>query len=296
LGGPGLNTRIDGFVPAPTDVMLVGRAVVTDGYFGAMEIPLVEGRDIATTDVAGSESVAVVNQAFARRFWPGVTAVVGRRLDQGDGWARVVGVARDSVLTSLTDAPPPLVYRPFGQVIPDTLTLHVRSRVDPLGLTDVVRRTLAAVHPDLPALDPVLLSDAMTSGTFVQSVGSAVFAAFGLVALLIAATGLFGVMASHVAERRRELAIAIALGASPRRVVATIVAPAAWLLVAGLAAGAALAVAVGLVLGSRMAGTRLDVAILGTGAVVLVAVAAVTALWPAWRAIRIDPMAVLRTQ
>jgi hypothetical protein len=239
--------------------------------------------------------VAIVNQAFVRRFWP-ERSVVGLRIDQGDGWARVVGVARDSALTALTESPPPLVYRPFGQVMPDALTWHVRSQADPLVLTEPVRRALASAHADLPALDPLLLSESMASGTFVQSVGAAVFAVFGLVAVLIAATGLFGVMASYVAERRRELAIAVALGATPRRVVATVTAPALRLLATGLAAGGGLAAASAALLSSRVSGARLDVVTLAAGVAVLIAVAIVTAAWPAWRAVRIDPIAALRAQ
>lgn len=294
-GPPGLNTSVDRYTPAPNEAMLIGRAVVTDGYFETMEIPLAQGRTFSAGDRAATEPVVIVNEAFVRRFWPS-QPVLGLRIDQGDGWARVVGVVRDSVITSLTESPPAVVYRPFGQVMPDGLVWHVRSRSDPRLLAEPVRRALASAHADMPALDPLLLSEAMTSGTFVQSVGSAVFAVFGAVAVLIAAIGLFGVMASYVAERRRELAIAVALGASHRRVVVTVVVPALRLLGLGVLVGAALAVAGATVLSSRVSGARLDISTLVGGVTLLACVSVLTALWPAWRAMRIDPLTVLRAQ
>lgn len=294
-GPPGLNTRVDGYTPAPNDAMLIGRVAVTDGYFETMDIPLAEGRLFSASDRMRTEPVAIVNQAFVRRFRPSQSGL-GLRVDQGDGWSRVVGVVQDSVVTSLTESPPALIYRPFGQVMPDGLVWHVRSGADPRLLVEPVRRALASAHPDLPALDPLLLSEAMTSGTFVQGVGSAVFAVFGVVAVLIAATGLFGVMAGYVAERRRELAIAVALGASPRRVIATVTAPALNLLVVGLVIGGGLAMATAAVLANRITGARLDLLTLASGIALLVLVALGTSVWPAWRAVRIDPLAALRSQ
>jgi predicted permease len=297
-GPPGLHTRVEGYVPAPDEFMFVGRNVVGDGYFETMEIPLVEGRAPARGDVVSGHRVAVVNAAFVRRFWPGQSGV-GRRIDQGDGWVQILGVARDSIVDSLTEPPRPLVYVPFGQVAPDALTFHLRVRpgTDPLLLVHPLRRVLAAVNADLPALDPGTLASHMEAGTFVQSVGASVFAVFGLLALAIAAAGLYGVVAAYVAERRREIAISVALGASPRIVASAVLTPALRLTVVGLAIGIVSTSGLSALVRSQVIGVSLlDAWALLSGAALLVLVTLATCAWPAWRAIRLDPSSALRCQ
>jgi len=137
----------------------------------------------------------------------------------------------------------------------------------------------------------------MASGTFVQSVGSAVFGVFGLVALLIASTGLYGVMAGYVVEHRREIAVSVALGATPRIVAAAVVGPPLRLTVIGIIVGTALTLLVSSLVRNQLVGiSPVDVLSLVGAMAALVLVALVTCAWPAWLAIRLDPMAALRSQ
>ena len=295
-GPPEITTRVDGYVPSSTESMSVGRIVITDGYFETMEIPIVEGRSITRADGLSTTPVVFVNEAFVRRFWSGQSAI-GRRIDQGTGWALVAGVVRDSAIDSFTEPPKPLAYYAFGQLTPDALTLHLKSRVEPMGLVLPLRRAMAAVHADLPVLDPRTLVEHMASATFVQSVGSAVFGVFGVVALLIVSTGLYGVMAGYVVERRRDMAVSVALGATPRTIAIAVVGPAVRLTIAGLVIGTALTFLVSSLVRNQLVGiSPLDVLSLLIAMASLMVVTIATCAWPAWRAIHLDPMTIFRSQ
>jgi predicted permease len=296
-GPPGVNTRVEGYAPGPEEAMFVDRATITDRYFETLGIALVEGRRVLATDRADTPRVVVVNEAFVARYWPGRSGL-GRRIDQGDGWAVVAGVVRDSAVDTLTEGPRPLVYHPWTQAPTNALTLHVRTTaVDPLALIEPVRSALASVHADLPALDPGTLADHMRAAVFVQSVGASAFTAFGLIAILVATIGLYGVVAQHLAERRRDVAIMAALGASPRTIAGSVARPALGLTVAGLAAGAGPAVAAGmLVRGQLILVDALDPISMGGSVVTLAVTAVASCAWPVWMAIGTDPRAAMRVE
>lgn len=294
-GPPKVNTRVEGYVPTPNETMLVGRAVVSDGYFETIGIPIPEGRSTTRADRAGGTRVVVVNQAFADRYWPGHSAI-GRRLDQGDGWATVVGVVRNAVVDDLSGPVRALVYHAFGQVTPNAVALHVRSNGNPLLLMRPLQKAFGDTHADLPVLDPRPLAEHMGAATFVQSVGSVVGGVFGLVALLIAGTGLYGLVSTDVVERRRDIAVAIAIGASPRTVLRAAIGPAIRLTAMGLTIGGGVSIAIALLIRNQLNGVAaLDpFAFIGSLGV-LVIVTAVASISPAWRAVRIDPAAILRS-
>jgi predicted permease len=293
---PVADTRIDGYVPAPDESMRTGRIVVSGGYFEALDLPIVDGRALTAADGQDAQPVAVVNQTFAARYWPGARAV-GRRIDQGHGWMVVVGVARDAAYEDLGGPPRPLVYMPYGQQTPDVLTLHVRASKAAGAVVEPIRRALARVHPDLPVLDPGTLADHMGAATVVQSIASAVFGAFGIVALLLSAIGLYGVVAGAVADRRRDIAVSIAMGATPRAAAAAIGGPALRLTLLGLGIGGGLSVGAGLLVRGLLIGVSpVDWASLAATASVLLSVGVLTAIGPAWRAARIDPALALRCE
>lgn len=295
-GPPRVNTRIDGYLPGPDESMFIARASVSDGYFETMEIPIVEGRGLGVADRRGALRAVVVNEAFAARYWPGQRSV-GRQVDQGDGWATVVGVARNAAIDSVKEPPGPIVYHSWSQSASAALTLHVRARTNPLSLVDPVRRQLAAIHADVPALDPGTLADHMHAATFVQSVGASVFSVFGLIALLIATVGLYGVVAQFVAERRRDTAVMIAIGATPATVAREVMKPALRLTIVGVAIGATLAAASAPLIRSQLVGIEgLDVVSLAAGISAIVVAALTSCAWPTWRALRLDPVAAIRSE
>jgi predicted permease len=295
-GPPSLNTQIEGYVPGANESMLIWRASVTAGYFETMEIPILQGRAIGLTDRSEQPRVAVVNEAFVRRYWPGQEAV-GRRLNQGDGWATVVGVARDTAVDSLTEPPRPLVYHPWPQTPSSAPTLHIRTSREPSSLIEPVRHTLAAAHADLPTLDPGTLADHMRAATFVQTVGASVFFVFGAIALLIATIGIHGVVAQHLAERGREIAVRVALGATPGMVTRSVASPALRLTAIGLAIGSVLAGVGTVVLRSQLVGVAaLDTVSVAGSAAILIVAGLVSCAWPTWRALRLDPVEGLRAE
>ena len=295
-GPPRVNTRIDGYVPGPTESMLIGRASVSDDYFETMDIPLAEGRGVTMVDRRGGLRIVVINEAFSARYWPGQSSL-GRQIDQGDGWATIVGVARNSAIDSVTDPRAPLVYYPWTQTTPTGLTLHVRATTDALSLADPVRRRLAAIHEDLPALDPGTLADRMQAATFVQTVGGTIFSVFGVIALLISTVGLAGAAAQFVAERRLDLAVIVALGATPRKVARSVIAPPLRLTLLGILIGALLSSAGALLLRHQLVGLApIDVISIAVAGLLVVVTSVLSCLWPMWRAIRLDPVSVIRAQ
>jgi predicted permease len=293
---PGVQARIDGYVPGPDESMSIPRVAVSDDYFEAMEIPLVAGRHFDTNDRADLDRVAIVNEAFAQRYWRGQNPI-GRRLDQGDGWTVVVGVARDTRWESLTEPVRPLVFRPWTQLPPQTMTLHLRSpAANPLTLVEPLRRELFAAHADLPALEPRSLAQHMRAAFFVQTVGASALTVFGALAGLIAAVGLYGVLAQELAERRREVAVLIALGASPARAAVRYATPVLSLVATGSAVGLGLAVLTGVLVRRQLIGVSpADLPSLLGSAAVLVSVALAACGFPVWRAASANPARALAT-
>jgi len=290
------DVRVDGYASRPNESMSVERVVVGSDYARTMGIPLVAGRDIADGDRAASLPVALVNETFARRFWPHASAL-GQRVDAGHGWATVVGVLRDGKYGSLTEAPQPVAYFPVTQWFQPGLTVHVRTAGDPRALIEPVRGELRRVHVDLPALQPRTLAEHIAASTFVQRTGAAVLGAFGTAALLLSVIGVYGALAAAVAARRRELGIRLALGASVGSVGWTMVRYAARVAAWGVGVGSVLAFAAASLLRNQIAFVSPTDPVSFTGAAALLAagIAAAAAI-PTWRAVRVDPALVLREQ
>ncbi|HKG92893.1 MAG TPA: ADOP family duplicated permease [Gemmatimonadaceae bacterium] len=287
--------RVEGYVPAPDESMTAERASVGPDYARTMGIAVVEGRDVADGDRAGTLPVALVNETLARRYWGAAAAAIGRRLDAGHGWATVVGVVRDGKYGTLTESPRAVAYFAIAQWTQSAMTVHVRMAGDPLALAEPVRAALRRVHGDLPALQPRSLAEHIAAATFVQRVGASVLGAFGLAALALAALGVYGALAFAVAAGRRELAIRLALGATAGTIAWRVLRLAAVVAASGLAAGAVLAAMVGRLLRGALATVGpADPSGLAAAAGLLVATVALAACVPARRALRADPAAVLR--
>jgi len=289
------NASIDGYQPAEDENMSLVYNLVSADYFETMGIDLVSGRGFTRLDRTG-DNVAVVNQAFVRRYWPEQQAI-GRSFRQSGRDFTVVGVAKDGLYRSLTDAPFPLIYRPFGQGYVAGLTLTFRTSVDPKSLAETLRREARAERPDLPFAAVRTMTESMQQATMGQQIGSRSLAVFGLIALLLSAVGVYGVMAYTVSQRTREIGVRVALGAARRDIARMVIRQ-------GLAI-AAIGVAVGVVL-AALAGKAMEALLLGVspadpvtfvsvvGLLVFVAVAA--SLVPAIRAAGVDPVRAFRAE
>jgi predicted permease len=287
------ETEVDGYAPQDDENTAVVYSLVTADYFETMGIELVRGRSFTPSDRDGA-NVAVVNQAFVRRYWPG-REPLGGRVRQGGADFTVIGVARDGHYRQVTDVPFPLVYRLLGQGYEASLTIHVRGRGDPRLLVETLRREARAVNADFPFLDPRLMTDQMEQSTIGQQVGSRTLAVFGALALLLSAVGIYGVMAYAVSQRTGEIGVRVALGAAQPRIVRMVVGEGLRITAIGALVGGVLAFGAGRLMEGLLLGVSPSDPLTFAGvAVLLAAVAVVACLLPARRAAGVDPVVAFR--
>jgi predicted permease len=294
LSGMRRGVEVEGYAPAEGEDMEFGTNTVSAGYFEAMGIAIVRGRGFEPADRAGTAPVAVVNESFARRFWPGVDPV-GRRIATGRGGTReVVGVARDGRYRSLTEQPQPHFYEPFAQAYEPDMVLVARTRADAHALGATLVREARALDPELP-LEASTMEEHLGLAVLPQRIGSSVLGIFGAIAALLAAFGLYSVMSYVVSQRTREIGIRVALGARTRDVRLLVVRRALALALAGIGLGLGGATVSASVLGAFLVDvspwdpvTLVSVVGLFTGVALL-------ASWlPAARAATVDPVVTLR--
>ncbi len=303
LGPAGLataDTRIAGYAPRPSEIVQVSHNDVTDDYFRATGVRLLEGRTISAADVSQNAPVAVVSEAFVRRYLAG-RAAIGSRVAMGGGggdWLSIVGVVATTKVFDYTEDPRPVVYRPYSaRFAPAAFTLHVRTAgaLPPFALTSAVRGAFAAVSADLPFLDPRSMADFTTIPYWPQTVGAVMLAGVGGLALLLATVGIYGIMAYTVSRRTREIGVRVALGATRRDVLRLVLGRAVRLAGLGLALGLAAALGVGRLIGTMLYGVSGSdpLTFAATGA--LLGTVALLASWvPARRAAKVDPLLALR--
>jgi putative ABC transport system permease protein len=273
--------------------------MVSAGYFAAMGIPIVEGRGVAETDRAGMPRVGIVTRAAANRYWPGRDPV-GQRIqlsvwDPSEGWAEVVGVAGDVVGQSLRESARPGVYLAFPQFSYRSNYLVARSEGDPHAITGAARSVIGELDPALPLWDVRTMQERLSRVTARDRFSTVLLGAFGILALLLAAVGIYGVLGYSVAARTREMGLRMAVGAGRGDVVRLVVAEGLRFTLVGLAAGLVLAGALSRLLESQLYEVSpLDPAAFLAAALVLFGTATLACWVPARRATRIDPMAALR--
>jgi predicted permease len=273
--------------------------VVTDGYFETVRIPLRRGRDFDARDAASAAAAAVVNETMARRVWPGQDPV-GRRFRLGDltagPWITVVGVAGDALYGNLEAAAPrPMVYLPHAARGDRAMTLVVRTAASVRAVADAVRPAIWSVDRGVPLPVVRSLDDVVAEALAPRRFNASLFSLFAGLALALSAVGVYGVMANFVTQRRPEIGVRVALGASPRAIAAFVLRRGGAAAAVGLVAGTAGALALGPLLEGLLYGvhpadpTTIAVVALLFGLVTL------AASWaPARRAIRLDPVQVLR--
>ena len=279
---------------------------VTPGYFETMRIPLVAGRLLNDGDMRpDSPRVVVINESFARRKLPGQNAI-GRRVclrcglgQDGSPWSTVVGVVGDVRQLSLELTTENAVYLPSSRWYwaETTMSLVVRTRGDATSLVPAIRRAVWSVDKDQAIVRVATMQQLVTASQAQRRFAMIIFEAFALVAVILAATGLYGVVAGSVTERTRELGLRSALGATPPAILLLVVGEAVWLTLAGVAAGILGAVAASRALISLLFGiSRLDPATYLETSALLVGISIVACWLPAWRAAHVDPAITLRAE
>lgn len=282
------------------DRKLVGVNYLTPGFFTTAGIPLREGRDFDSRDDTGAPLVAIVNETLARQLWPGRRAIGERfRFFGDDAATEVIGIAADSKINDLAEAPTPIIYSPLRQTYAPAASLLVRTDAGAATLVPAIRQVVAQLDPSLSVLNAGTLADQVRRSLDGPRTTATMLSAFGALALLLAAIGIYGVTSFTVSQRTRELGVRMALGARPIEVLRLVLGQSMTVVTIGLGLGLALAVALVLVLKSGLSAFLVNVPAVdpltfaGT-AFVLALVAAAACLIPARRASRIDPLRALR--
>jgi predicted permease len=269
---------------------------VSDRFFESVGIPIVRGRGFLAADRQDSRLVAVVNEEMAARLWPGENPV-GRQFQffGAPGSIEVVGVARNSKYGFLGEKAPMYLYLPIAQSYASEATLHVRTDGDPASLTGPVRRAVQSLDPRLPLADLRTGSRVLDDALWAPRTAARLLTVFGLLALVLAAIGIYGVMSYLVRQGRREIAVRIALGAQRLDVLGQLIRRGMATVVVGLAAGLLAAWLLARLATALLYGTApTDPKAWGVAALLLLAVALVATWLPARRAAAINPILVLR--
>jgi len=296
----GGDVRVEGFVRGQDTNANTRLNMVGPGFFRAMGIRLLAGREFDAGDRVGGPSVVIVNEAFARKFKLGKDAV-GKRMGFGGGREgpldrEIVGVVRDAAYANAKDSIPAMLYVPYRQDTTVTAAaFYVRTTLPAASAMRAIQATIAQLDRNLPV--PMLkpLSQQVQENVYLDRMIGALSAGFAVLATLLAAVGLYGVLAYTVAQRTRELGVRMALGADGRRVRWIVLRQVARMAALGGVVGLAAAIALGRAAQSMLFGLDgRDPVVLVSAAAVLGVVALVAGWVPAWRASRLSPVNALR--
>ncbi|MBV8898317.1 MAG: ABC transporter permease [Acidobacteriaceae bacterium] len=294
-GGSWETIEVNGYAPQPGESMKLWRNLISPDYFATLKIPLAQGRDFNDRDTSGTKPVAIVNESFVRRFLPGGDAV-GRQFHVWGKQVSIIGVARDAKYRFLSEPPTPYFYLPLAQFYtPDRgLGLEVRTQGDPAAFAARLQAAIRATHPNLPVVKTAPFVSYMSAAYFAQKVGANLLSALGLISLVLAALGLYGVMAYSISQRTREIGIRMALGARPAQVLAQVMREGVRLCALGVAIGVALSLFLGRLAASTLYGLASnDLPTYASAVLVLVAFGILATWVPARRAARINPVEAL---
>jgi predicted permease len=304
--------KIEGYAPRPNENMNIFRNVISPGYLPLMHIPIVEGRNFTDADNEADDAPAVmiVNETFARHFFPN-SDPIGHKVHGWGFWFRIVGVAKDSKYHYLGESAVPYFYVPFRQLYRTDMNLafYVRTQSNPESALSTLRAETHAIDPGVTVFDAEPLKEFIGASLYPQKLAAGLMSILGGIAVMLAAVGLYSVMAYWVAQRTQEIGVRMALGAQPRHVLRMVVAQGLRLTAGGLVAGALLAIAMerivssisftnsGMGASAKLMGNGGTEPLIFLGAALFLSALALLAAWlPARRAASIEPMQALRTE
>jgi len=267
------------------------------GFIGALGAELLQGRDFDQHDNEKQQQSAVVNETFARKFWPGESAIGKRFSFEGlsGPWVEVIGIIKDGKYFSLNEEPTPFVYVGLRPESGDYLTIVVRTSMDPLNAVASIRSEFSRLDPNLPVYNIKTMTDHMSLPLFPARVAAILLGSFGVLALTLAAIGIFGVMSYAVSQRTREIGIRMALGANSGGILRLVVGDGVKLVGLGIAIGLAAAFAGTRLMSGLLYGVSATDSITFAAIAVLLAIVAMLACYfPARKATTVDPMIALR--
>ena len=296
----GTTVNVEGYVPQyPNERIDIGYTVAGPDYFETMQTPIVQGRSFTANDDGQAPRVVVVNETMARRFWPNQNPI-GKRLRLGGAAEpvyEVAGVARDGKYYLLGEGPTEYMFLPLRQHFSSEATLLARTSVPPENLAALVRREVAALDGELPVSGVKTMPEYLDRLLSMPKSVAGLVGVFGLIALLLAAIGLYGVMSYAVAQRTREIGIRMALGSSALVVFRLVLKQGLRLALVGVGIGMAAAFGLTRLLRSLLYGVSVTDPLTFAGIAALLMLVALLACWiPARRATKVDPMIALRCE
>ena len=290
----------EGYVPRPHESMEVDYGRVGANYFRTLRTPLVAGRDFTLQDTVKSPLVAIVNQEFAARFWPGQDAIGKRIQREGEGrWFTVVGVARNAKYRRVTHNPEPDFFLPWFQDYPpfDAIIVHTRVSGEPLAFASPVEKAIHVLNPDLLVFDVTTLRTSMQMGSLFERIAVTFAGSFGLLALALAAVGVYGVVAYATRQRTQEIGIRMALGAERTDILRLVLGQGLRMTILGLAVGLALSLVVTRFLRAQLLGVAPADALTYASVALMLSIVALAACYiPARRATKVQPTVALRCE
>ena len=294
-GGMRENLRAGATIPrvdAPVEFDVV---LVAPGYFATFDVPLVGGRDFSDADRKQAAPVAIVNESMRRTFWPAENPVGSTFSDGAPVPYTVVGVARDTKYRSLREKPRMVLYLPIAQSYSSSANLVVRTALPASQIVDGMRAQLRSIDPALPLYNVRTLAEHVDRSLYVDRLRANLIGTLALLALALAAVGIYAVLSYTIAERTREVGVRLALGAQPSAVLRMLLVAGARIAVIGIVVGVALSASLARLVAAQLYGvSALDPVTLAAACAVLLFVALAASFLPAWRATRIDPIAALR--
>ena len=297
----GSSIAIEGYQAGEDEEMQARVNVISPGYFSTLGIPLLAGREFTAADADGAAKVAIVNEAFAQRYFKGRNPI-GTHMARSNGNPKldiqIVGVVRNSNFASVNEKTERYFYVPYRQQpSAQRMTFLVRASSDGTALPNGVRNAVREIDPNMPVVDQKWMAAQVEDSLYIQRLIATLSAAFGALATLLATVGLYGVMSYSIARRTPEIGIRIALGATPLRVIALVMRDAGLLALAGLVVGVPCALAAGRLIQAQLFGVGAADAFVIIGAAMALALAAMGAAYiPARRAASIDPLQALRVE
>ena len=296
VDGPSRSVTIEGYEPNADEDLSFLFNIISPEYFKTLRVPVLAGRDFAITDDGAATPVVIVNEALATRMWRTPEAAIGKRLQSGAGWLTIVGVVGDLKYSRLTEEPRPYVYWPLMQSYSSQVTIHARSRTtDAAAALRRTRDRVRNLDPLLPIARSLTLAEQSRQALSVYQMAAGALTVFGTMTIVLAAIGIYGLVAYTVKQSTHEIAIRMAVGASRGDVAWTFVKRGLSLAGAGAAIGLVVAAGLSGSIRSLLFGVSGHDAVafgLATGMVVAIALAA--SLLPAWTASRTDPLSALR--
>ncbi|HXE88034.1 MAG TPA: FtsX-like permease family protein, partial [Hyphomicrobiaceae bacterium] len=274
--------------------------IVSPDYFSVMGISRLQGRGFTNQDRAETPGVAIVNQTLARRFWPGQNPLEQRLSFAAPGteehkWLTVVGLIQDVRHTSLEAEPEPEIYTPLAQSTFWTINVVVKTKAQPQLLASALRKELFAIDPDQAIYDVKTMEEVASESLLLRRFSLFIFTIFAAIALILAAVGVYGVMAYSVAQRTREIGLRMALGAQPPEVFKLVVVQGMRYVVAGLILGIVLSLALSRLLRSLLYGVESsDLTTFGSVVALLALVAFLANFLPARRASKVSPLTAMK--